>query len=133
MNMERRDLVKGEVYVGHWRGGVEQVIFVAPEKAHEETFFINTKGEFNFQKCCTGPGIEFRHATGEEKLRLLTLIQTHGPKLLEPSNEGRRKLVTTVYKNCNPAGQEALQELFPDIRFISKEEAEQQLGKIIID
>lgn len=125
MNMERRALVKGEIYVGHWASGEKQIIFRAPGNSEDETFFINAVGEFRFGVCCTALDVEFRHATGEEKLRLLTLIQTSGKE--------RRKLVATVYKNCNPAGQEALQELFPDIRLISKEEAEQQLGKIIID
>lgn len=133
MNMQRENLVRGEIYVGHWDGGAKQVIFVVPEEAYDKTFFIDSTGRFRFGTCCTGASVEFRHASEKEKLRLLTLMQTKGPKLLKPSNEERRKLVVTVYKNSNPTGQEALRELFPDISFISKKEAEEQLGKIIID
>lgn len=133
MNMQRENLLRGKIYVGHWAGGVNQVIFVAPEEVYDKTFFIDSTGRLKFGTCCTGASIEFRHATIDEKLRLLTLIQTKEPKLFEPSNEERQKLVATVYKNSNPLGQEALQELFPDIRFISRKEAEEQLGKIIID
>lgn len=126
MNMQRENLVRGEIYVGHWDGGAKQVIFVVPGEACDKTFFIDSTGRFRFGTCCTGASVEFRHASEKEKLRLLTL-------LLKPSNEERRKLVVTVYKNSNPTGQEALRELFPDISFISKKEAEEQLGKIIID